>query len=1452
VLAETGGDPAVEVAVARVEVSLSKEEGIQLLERAAIQKVLAEHRLNLAGLMDPSHAIEVGRLLKADILLIVERTAPKRAASRKPAPAGATCRIRAVEVRSGVALRSMVVLQKQLAADPDSVTLLALSAAVKWDLGADTRHYVGLLGFRSEEAGRALSGVCAALRAFLLNDLVESPDLVVLEREQLRKLTTERDLTGAELSLRTSTLLLDGSVRQGTKDNTLEITASLRSPGNGVPERLAVTVPRDDMSAARKRLVQALVQKLRVRLPASPPANPGLEAAAFLARAESLLNHGEVADAGPCVEAALALDSSRGGLARARAVSSKIASRYPDFTSDAAQILGAGVREMELRNRLRRMDIAEWQAGRSSRTPPGRLRLHPHLYDCCKRFGKRIRWRALRDPKAWELWRELQRLHVEAYRDMLAYCKARAKKEKNPYLATGPYRHCLVNSKFWTEDPAEWRVLLQKALQGLEPPEAGAAGTVAAGKGRPGTRSGRKGRAPDRRKDPLAVALAIRAIPRNRGLNFSLGVPVPFQKPGAEAVEREIVQFALNRKSALIRIAACQVALGSGILEPTECSRRILTAYTEGFSGELARVNPRYVFPRDAVEESLMAIRFQKDLYIEWGTKLFQPMLSPEHADVFAMWESPFTYFLGMLEHYKEYEKADALAARAIDTLTKGNTRASATFAARFLERLKEARTQLGDRLGREPPLGPDPVPPRELTGLEARRILVPGFKYHRRDHLFLHGDRLYMASIEGQVLIRGVGSGLLRLTSAPLTGGRPTLVGAVTIQQDFEVYYQDMDLVSDGETLYLGIRGTGVVRFAGGSAKVYAEDNGLPTRYVTALARHKGKLYLGTGKARGREVAGTLTEFDPATGKSMTLCSSRSAASRSPLDGPPAYTVEELAVSPDGQSLWVVTAGGKPGLWKYRFQDGRFEKAARVDAPAVRRTLDRQKRRHTTQSKPNDYSPSGRPFNLKKTIPIDEKQWIVAGAGWGEIWIYRRKSAAEDRRGWVDAAAGYKAKKLEAWRRRQKGSEFAYRVTEGNRYGNQADRADMAVLNFTKAIALMPDCPLFYLDRAKVHIMMGNFAPAIADMTKAIELFPDFAEAYRHRSVAYFHNGRKQQAGADMSRALKITPWGRDVKRPLRPARPQRTAQAQPSHFASKEVAAFVRGLRSTSDTGSRVGMLLRLGDLGSKAREATPVLIDLMLRDESDRVRRSAARALGEIDAPAQTAVPALTKALSDSYWRTRLRAAESLGSFGRDASSAAAALEGLLRDERPRVRAAAAASLYLTTGRSDKAVKSLIEILESEDTAGHGDAAKAVAAIGPAANDAVPVLMRRLPERNLAGEAAFALGKIGPAAKGALALLRGRLKAEDGYVRGNAAFAIWSIGGKAEVALPVLTGLLDKPASWAGTRAVFLLGEMGPAARPALPALKKIQPGTRQTLARTLSEALRKIETASEHSR
>lgn len=105
--------------------------------------------------------------------------------------------------------------------------------------------------------------------------------------------------------------------------------------------------------------------------------------------------------------------------------------------------------------------------------------------------------------------------------------------------------------------------------------------------------------------------------------------------------------------------------------------------------------------------------------------------------------------------------------------------------------------------------------------------------------------------------------------------------------------------------------------------------------------------------------------------------------------------------------------------------------------------------------------------------------------------------------------------------------------------------------------------------------------------------------------------------------------------------------------------------------DPEMRFNAARTLGKIGEPAKEAVPRLLTMLESEKHPKVREHLAEALGDIGPSARAGVPALVALLKDPTPRVRRDAARSLGQIG-DAS-AVSALEGLTKDPDGDVRQA-----------------------------------------------------------------------------------------------------------------------------------------------------------------------------------
>jgi HEAT repeat protein len=172
-------------------------------------------------------------------------------------------------------------------------------------------------------------------------------------------------------------------------------------------------------------------------------------------------------------------------------------------------------------------------------------------------------------------------------------------------------------------------------------------------------------------------------------------------------------------------------------------------------------------------------------------------------------------------------------------------------------------------------------------------------------------------------------------------------------------------------------------------------------------------------------------------------------------------------------------------------------------------------------------------------------------------------------------------------------------------------------------------------------------------------------------------------------------------------------------------------------------------------------------------------------------------------------------------------------------------------------------LIGILQAADPAMSGDAALAIAAIGPDAASAVPDLMKMLADPPAAAasqsEAAvlgqrrfaaiYALGRIGPAAHEASARLRELAGSPEEFLATVATWASLKItpqdASLFESAVPLLRRAVRADREMVRLEAAVALGDIGAAAESAIPILELVSEDDASAAVRTAAaEALKKI--------
>jgi hypothetical protein len=279
--------------------ALAAEPGLALVERQAIADVVGELEL-AGGAMAADATLKLGALLSADALLFVES---------EPRAEPPQVRLKLIESRTGIRLGDWPVPAADIGAGDMADVLAGLrQATAKLGIPPGDRLLVGMIGIRPEVANPELATISRALSVLVGRDLAALPGVVVLDRDQLRRLTDERTLTGVELDLKASARILEGGIRRA--GDRLAVTLKL-VPLAGGAGRTAEFTSAADLAAVRRAAIESIVGLFDADPPDLPsPADAAAESAQLAVRARQLTDLFEHAEAIRLAEAAYALAPS--------------------------------------------------------------------------------------------------------------------------------------------------------------------------------------------------------------------------------------------------------------------------------------------------------------------------------------------------------------------------------------------------------------------------------------------------------------------------------------------------------------------------------------------------------------------------------------------------------------------------------------------------------------------------------------------------------------------------------------------------------------------------------------------------------------------------------------------------------------------------------------------------------------------------------------------------------------------------------------------------------------------------------------------------------------------------------------------------------------------------------------------------------------------------------------
>ena len=300
VLADPVAGETLAPLAALLEVKLSADARLRLVEREAIQKVLGEQELQtLFGATDAAKRISVGELIKADLLVLL-RTA-------RPEPGAKAVDVVVCETRAGLRLRveTLSGLEK-----PEAV-VAGLQAIVDEALAkyvSAVRLVIAVPPFVSKDFLHTHDDLKRRCSRYAQQSLETWPELVLVELEEAEAIAEELAVAGKERSVdRQLPLYLLGEYGTTEKDGQLRVSMQLmiRQGGRTLVQRVSDAVGEDGVQSFIVDAAQKMVTE--VAGGSSNQHDPVTEAAQLVKRARVFMETAHWEEAMDLVEAAVLL-----------------------------------------------------------------------------------------------------------------------------------------------------------------------------------------------------------------------------------------------------------------------------------------------------------------------------------------------------------------------------------------------------------------------------------------------------------------------------------------------------------------------------------------------------------------------------------------------------------------------------------------------------------------------------------------------------------------------------------------------------------------------------------------------------------------------------------------------------------------------------------------------------------------------------------------------------------------------------------------------------------------------------------------------------------------------------------------------------------------------------------------------------------------------------------------
>lgn len=226
---------------------------LKFVERTGIRKILAEQKLNLSGVVQPEKIIQAGKLVQANMFIFIEAFTVNKSKMVS---------MTFTETRTGIQLANIIVPEKDIFSGETDLPIISARALNKLNTPDEERLYISMLSLRNEEPGHYLDKVLGGLNVMIAHDLSKIEKIVLLDRTHIDRLRTERELSDAELAMKSACLFLEGAARRSEDGKNLVLDYRVYSIDHEIKDQFEVISEINKFSMTREKFYKQINEKL--------------------------------------------------------------------------------------------------------------------------------------------------------------------------------------------------------------------------------------------------------------------------------------------------------------------------------------------------------------------------------------------------------------------------------------------------------------------------------------------------------------------------------------------------------------------------------------------------------------------------------------------------------------------------------------------------------------------------------------------------------------------------------------------------------------------------------------------------------------------------------------------------------------------------------------------------------------------------------------------------------------------------------------------------------------------------------------------------------------------------------------------------------------------------------------------------------------------------------------